>query len=287
MRFRARKFVSACTLPLRKLATRAYAAGPELPDAVRLAQRFRRRGMGVTIGYWPADDNTPRSLADRYINSIAAMTQARLEGSISVKAQGLAFDRRLIMDVVERARASDVGIHFDSRALEFADPTFELVCEAAKCHARVGYTLPGRWRRSLRDADRMAEQGAEVRVVKGEWIDPENPGADPRQGFLAVIDRLRGCARYVAVATHDMPLARAALERLLESDTPCELQLLLGMPMRGMTRMAHDLGVSTRVYVPYGHARVPYPFSTAQRNPRVLGWIARDVVFGRAAYLLK
>jgi proline dehydrogenase len=284
---RVHNLLSACVLPLRHLATRAYVAGPTLPDALKHGQRLRRRGSGVTIGYWTGDEDTPPILARTYREIVAAMTRARIDGSISIKAAALAFDRRLTMDVVEQALASDIGVHFDSRALELSDSTFELVSEAARRHPRIGCTLPGRWRRSVGDADRIAELGVDVRVVKGEWTDPDDPEADRCRGFLAVIDRLRGRARHVAVATHDMPLARAALERLLESGTHCELQLLFGLPMRRMMRMANDLGVPVTVYVPYGHSRVPYPFSSVRHNPRVLGWIARDVVFGRTAYLLK
>ena len=269
------------------MAKRAYAAGPALDDALELVQRFRRRGSQCIIGYWPGDEDTPRVLADTYIRIISGLAAARLDSWISIKASLLEYDRQLTLEVVQKAHGSGIGVHFDSRAWETADPTFELVRESASHHAQIGCTLPGRWRRSLRDADRIAELGVGVRIVKGEWNDPSEPNTDARKGFLAIVDRLAGRTAPVAVATHETSLARTALQRLLQRGTPCEMQLLFGLPMRGLLDVGRKLNVPTRIYVPYGHSRVPYPFSSFQRNPRVLGWITRDVVFGRTSSLLK
>lgn len=281
-----RGLLSVCALPLRNMATRAYAAGPALADAIELAQRFRRRGSQWIIGYWPGDE-TPRALADAYLAAIATLAAAQIDGWISVKPSLLEYDRQLTSEVVRMAHFAGIGVHFDSRSWESTDPTLELVRDSMLHHPRIGCTLPGRWHRSLHDAERIAELGVAVRVVKGEWRDPTDPDTDAREGFLAIVDRLAGRTATVAVATHETLLARTALQRLLRRGTPCELQMLFGLPMRGPMELARELGVPTRVYVPYGHSRVPYPFSAIQHNPRVLGWLMRDVVFGRESYRLK
>jgi proline dehydrogenase len=162
-----------------------------------------------------------------------------------------------------------------------------LVAELVPRHPRLGCAIPGRWQRSLRDVDRVVELGAQVRVVKGQWADPEHPEIDLREGFLAVVDRLAGRARHVAVATHDAPLARAALGRLIDAGTPCELELLFGLPMRGARQVAQDLGVRTRVYVPYGASWVPYALRWVRQNPRVLWWVLADSLFGRWSHFIK
>lgn len=278
--------LSVCALPLRRMATRAYAAGPALADAIELAQRFRRRGSKWIIGYWPGNE-TPRALADVYLAAIATLAAAQLDGWIAVKPSLLEYDRRLTSEVVRNAKACEIGVHFDSRSWDSTDPTLELVRESALHHPRIGCTLPGRWHRSLGDAERIAELDIGVRVVKGEWRDPTDPVRDAREGFLAIVDRLAGRTATVAVATHETSLARTALQQLLCRGTPCELQMLFGLPMRGSMKLGRELGVPMRMYVPYGHSRVPYPFSAIQHNPRVLGWIMRDVVFGRESYRLK
>jgi proline dehydrogenase len=88
--------------------------------------------------------------------------------------------------------------------------------------------------------------GINVRVVKGQWVDPEEPGMDPRAGFLAIIDRLAVRSSHVAVATHDLPLAQEALQRLRAANTSCELQLIFGLPTRQLVQQACAAGVPVR-----------------------------------------
>ena len=44
---------------------------------------------------------------------------------------------------------------------------------------------------------------------------------------------------------------------------------------------ADELSVPVRVYVPYGHATLPYRIPEARRDVRVLGWFSQDVLWGR------
>jgi hypothetical protein len=43
--------------------------------------------------------------------------------------------------------------------------------------------------------------------------------------------------------------------------------------------------VPIRFYVPQGKAWLPYLLKQAKKNPRVLGWFARDLVVGYALAL--
>jgi proline dehydrogenase len=157
---------------------------------------------------------------------------------------------------------------------------FAAIERALPSHASLGCTIPGRWLRSPDDASRAADWKLRVRVVKGQWADPAQPEMDMRRGFLDVIDRLRGRTTCVAVASHDVPLAREALTRLLDAWTPCELELLHGLPHHASLRMATQLGVPVRFYVPHGKAWLPYALSQAKKNPHIIRWFARDLLHG-------
>lgn len=267
--------------------TKAYAAGSKLSDAIEVCQEFGKESVAVDISYWPVDSDTPEFVADTYLAAIRALARERQDCAISVKAMVLGFDRTLIAKIVAAARDTGIRVNLDSRALELADQTLEVAAESARHHPRIGCALPGRWQRSLRDAEFLVDLGMSARVVKGQWPDPDRPDADPRAGFLAVVDRLAGRARHVLVATHDAPLAREALHRLIEAGTSCELELLFGLPMRAATQVARDLGVRTRVYVPYGNSWVPYALSWARKNPRVFWWILSDALLGRRSQFVK
>jgi proline dehydrogenase len=266
--------------PLIRLASRAYVTGPGLSDAVLGCQKLAREGATSTIGYFNADDDAPTSVATAYLTAIDAIAAQGFDSYVSIKAPALHFDQTLVDKVVDKAAGTSTGIHFDSHWPEAADQTLDLAARSVQCFPRIGYTLPGRWLRSLSDADRMVDLGVRVRVVKGQWADPEHPERDLREGYLAVIDKLAGRARYVAVATHDPPLAREALRRLRDAGTACEMELLLGLPMRAATRVARECGVGVRVYIPFGESWLPYALSQVRKNPKILWWIMRDSVIG-------
>jgi proline dehydrogenase len=261
-------------------AARAYVAGPGLADALRTCSRLSRDGIASTVCYWDGGGDRPRHIADAYLAALDAVAREGLNCSLSVKAPPLGFARDLFAEIVSRARRDGLIVHFDSLAPEAADETFALIAEERANYSRLGCTLPGRWRRSVRDADLAVDLRLNVRVVKGQWEGPEAPDLDPRAGFLAVVDRLAGRASHVGVATHDAALAREALRRLRSARTPCELELLLGLPARPALRAAHAAGVPVRWYVPYGHAALPYRLAQAPQNPRIVWWIVRDLVRG-------
>jgi proline dehydrogenase len=237
--------------------------------------------MSSTIGYWNGDNDTPQLVARTYLTSMDAIVREGLDCYLSIKAPALQFDQGLVTEIVARSRDSGIGIHFDSLGPQAADRTFELIARSAQDYSQIGCTLPGRWRRSVSDVERVVALGLNVRVVKGQWIDPECPGMDQRQGYLAVVKRLAGQVRHVAVATHDPLLAREALNILRDSGTPCVLELLLGLPLKAAMQVAHEAGVAVRLYIPYGHSWLPYALSQIRKNPRIIWWMARDTIFGR------
>lgn len=267
-------------VPLARLASRAYVAGPELADAIRACHRFSGLGVASTIGYWNGDNETTDLVAASYLEAIEASRREGLDSYLSIKAPALGFARELLSEIIKTGEKAGIGIHFDSLGPEAADRTFELISEAAGDFPRLGCTLPGRWRRSIGDAALAIDAGLNVRVVKGQWADPGCAGLDLRTGYLAVIDQLAGKAKHVAVATHDPPLAREALRRLQAAGTPCEMELLFGLPLKASMQLARELGVRVRLYIPYGHSWLPYCFSQIQKNPRIIWWMIRDTVWG-------
>jgi proline dehydrogenase len=275
----ARRAAGATWAALAERAAEAYVAGPAVEDALRACQALAARGVSTTICRWNHPETAPSVVAATYLAALSAMGKARLDCYLSIKAPALGMSGDLVGAVVARARANSVLVHFDAQKWDSADRTFALIDAAAATGHPIGCALPGRWRRSLLDAERAIERGLRVRVVKGQQPDPLAPERDLREGFLEVIDRLAGRARQVAVATHDAPLAREALGRLRAAGTPAELELLLGLPFAAARREAELLGVPVRVYIPYGQPEVPYHYSSIRRDPRVLGWLVQDLLF--------
>lgn len=282
---KARKLLSAWWLPLARRAAQSYVVGPEVDDALRACLWLAQQGMASTVAFWNMDSHSPREVTDAYLASLNGLAKQNLDCYLSVKAPAMDYSRELLAEVLESSQHTGTRVHFDSHGPETADQIFALIAQAPPHAPGLSCTLPGRWPRSQDDADWAVDLQLAVRVVKGQWPDPAAPPTDQRAGFLAVVDRLAGRARLVAVATHDPPLAREALARLQAAGTSCELELLFGLPIWPALHVARAAGVPVRVYIPFGYAWLPYCLSQARKNPRILLWVLRDQLLGRSLRL--
>jgi proline dehydrogenase len=264
-----------------KRASQSYIAGTELTNALRACQRLTSQGLSSTVAYWNREGEEAQIVANNYLNTLGALAAENLDSYLSIKATALELSPELVTDLARQSEQRGLGLHFDAMELDAAPQTWSLIATAHRHCTQVGCTLPGRWQRSVFDVLRANEFGLRVRVVKGQWPDPATPRLDQCAGFLSVIDRLAGRPYPVAVATHDADLAREALRRLQAAGTPCELELLYGLPMKAARRVAQEADTAVRVYVPYGEAWLPYRLSQVRKNPRVVWWVLRDALLAR------
>ena len=250
--------------------------GPGPRSATRRCRTLHRNGLAATVGYFQSGNSRPEEIVAA--NTAVAGLLADRSGDVylSVKAPPLAFDAAHLRRVAEAAAAAGMALMFDAHAPKDADRTLAAVADLLGEYPRTGFALPARWRRSLADAARFRETPARIRVVKGEWADPEWEGRDVDSDYAGLVASLAGRAAPVAVATHDPGLAEHALKLLLESGTPCELEQLRGLPSRRTVAIARRLGVPVRVYVPFGPGWWGYALDKALARPYLLSWMIKD-----------
>jgi proline dehydrogenase len=265
---------------LRHRRASAYAAGTGLDAAVGVCRRLKANGLACTVGYAALPDEPPRAVADVHIAAFDRLAAEDIDGQVSVKLSGLNFDAELLAEVQAAAARASRPLHVDALGPETVDATW-LMIQSLPGVGRAGVTLPGRWRRSAQDASLAAELDVRVRIVKGQWSDGIAGDLDPAAGFLAVVDRLRGHRRPVAIATHDVELLEEALRRLTAARTPCTAELYFGLPFRAPALTARRLGVPVRVYVAYGGAGAPYGIREAARRPAAAWWLLQDLILGK------
>lgn len=274
-----RALAQSCLRPLARSAARAYVAGDTLADAMIVADRLCRSGLGVTLGYWDGPTDSPRRVADEYLDCVRALVGNEY-GYVSIKAPALDYSTVLLDELASEAMTHKLRLHFDSLGPETVLPTQRAMDRLLERGGEISCTLPGRWRRSVADVPWALERDLAVRVVKGLWPDPLSPDFDPSTGFLLVIDALAGRARHVAVASHDVSLAAEAVRRLQARGTSCEIELLYGLPMRRSLRLADDAGLGVRTYVPYGESFLPYAMKRLAHDPRIAWRLLRDAAKG-------
>lgn len=260
-----------------RIAARSYIAGDALDDAIHVARRFSKRGISAAIGYWDGPDDSQPGVIQAYQSALDGIVASGIDAYLSIKLPSLKYSQDRLDELAKMARERHIGVHFDALGPETVDRTWAAIEQLAD-GAQLGCTLPGRWRRSLADADWAVEHRLSVREVKGQWPDANEPRLDPRVGFIEVVRRLAGRARHVAIASHDLATSRRAIEMLAATRTPTTLELLLGLPTRKQTELAHELGVPVRLYIPYGAAYLPYCLAEMKRNPRIAWWLLRDAL---------
>jgi proline dehydrogenase len=263
---------------LRRAST--YGAGQGLDQVIDVCGRLAGYGIPAIVGYFPTHGESTRVAADVQLQSFGRLTDAGLDGHVAVKLNGIDFDPGLFSELADAAAQSGLRFHIDGLTADTVGKTFALLAAIPRS-GPIGTTLPGRWKRSVGDAAAAMQLGVSVRVVKGHWSDPVGGSVDPRRGFLDVVDRLCGYQGGVGIATHDAALLHESLRRLIASDTPCEAQLLLGLPFRRPADEAHGFGVPIRVYVPYGDAWPGYGIRDLATHPKTALWLVQDLVYGK------
>ncbi len=266
--------------PLMQIVGRAYVPGPELEDALRIARREAEEGRACTVGYFAEDDDPPAKVADISLRALQAVQSLPLPSYVSLKVPPMHYDPVLLQPLLACAKAGGVRAHFDSHGIDMAESTLRCVRQAVDAGCQAGLTIPGCWARSAADARLVTGWGVRVRVVKGEWPDPDDPCRDGTAGFLEVIDALCGSSQEVAVATHDPITARESIRRLQAAGTRCELELLFGMPMRSLLALAAETRVAVRLYIPFGTAWWPYSLGKALQRPQIFWWLLVDALLG-------
>ena len=275
--------ISASMLPLVTRFARDFVSGETIDDALSVAQRLANDTIPSTLGFWDTPDYTRRQVAHIYLAAVKHLAAGTLDSYVSIKPPALGYDAELASEFAAEAKESNIRLHCNSHGPESADPSRVMLQAMLRelPAANLGTTIPGRWLRSLTDADWAVEQQLNVRVVKGQWPGPDCPQRDLRTGFLEVVDRLAGRARHVAVATHDMPLAEQAIARLRAAGTSCELEQLYGMNSRQLLRWARKNQIKLRVYIPFGKGYVPNAIGVLKRNPRLAWVILKTLVVSR------
>lgn len=278
MSISVRHGIKRIVFPILHRAVQPYIAGPELHHALTAARRLATHNRASTIAFWDETGAVPADVLNAYMDAAQALQTETLDCYLSVKAPSVQYSPGALLRLIDQCKYTNTRLHFDSLGIESASPTRDLIESLLPHYPNISCTLPGRWMRSVKDADWVVERGMKVRVVKGQWADPAAPELDLAHGFLEVIERLAGRASFVAVATHNPETAEPALQKLLKAGTPCELELLYGFPESAVLKIAAKLKVRTRVYVPFGYGWLPYSLSQARKNPRILWWVLKDAI---------
>ena len=269
-----------------------YIAGSTLDDARSTVAALNAEGMRATVdvlGEEIARPDEARSIANAYRDALAAIAADSLDANISIKLTGFglkldqALCRELVFGLVADAAEHGTLVRLDMEDSSTTDATLALYRELrAAGYEGVGVVLQAALRRTLDDVLALAPLVPSVRLCKGIYVEPQSVAfqgfEEIRASFVACLDALLDAGCRVAIATHDEWLIERALERVdgLPRER-YEMQMLLGVRAERARRLVAD-GHPVRVYVPYGEQWYEYSLRRLQENPRVAGYVAKDVL---------
>lgn len=277
--------------PLVWRVARRYVAGESLDDALAAVALLNRDGAMATLDVLGEETTSERQATeavDQYLQVLDAIASTGLDANISVKLTllGLKIDTGFCRDNVEKiaiaARKTNTFVRIDMEDHTTTDATLDIYRALQPELGNLGVVLQAYMRRTLDDIAILAEEGANVRLCKGIYVEPRSiawKGYDTvRRNYVGALEKLLAAGLYVGIATHDEYLVCAAVGLLDRYNVPkerYEFQMLLGVE-EDLRRILIASGHRLRVYVPFGREWYAYSTRRLRENPEVASHVARS-----------
>jgi len=285
------RLLPAVPRPVVQRLSSPYIAGATLDEARRTVAALNAEGKLATLdvlGEEVTRHDEAEAIAEAYRDVLEAIEGDGLDANISVKLTGLGLKldldlcRALLIELVEDAARRSTFVRIDMEDATCTDDTLGLYRDLrAGGHANVGVVLQAYLKRTMHDISELAPLRPNVRLCKGIYVESPSIAFQEdetiRRSFRSCLDALLDAGCYVGVATHDESLIRHALDRVMGlSPLEYEFQMLLGVRERRASELVAT-GHRLRVYVPFGRQWYEYSLRRLQENPKVAGYVARDV----------
>ena len=279
--------------PLVRRISRRYIAGDTIGEAVKTVRDLNRRGCVATIDVLGESTQSKADAAATlrdYKRVIDELDEHDLDSGISVKLTGLGLTlneelcRSNLEEIVEYAGTRGRFVRVDMEDSPYTGVTLDMVVDLHERHDNVGAVIQAYMRRSLEDVVRLTEAGVSVRLCKGIYDEPRKIAYKDfdtvRENYRLLLEELLRGGSYVGIATHDEFLVWHALRLIHQLDVPedrYEFQMLLGVDEE-LREILVGAGHKLRVYVPFGEDWYEYSSRRLKENPKIAGYVAKDVL---------
>ncbi len=285
--------VSVIPRPIVRRISRRYIAGDTLDEAVETVRDLNRQSCVATIDVLGESTESKADAAATlrdYKKVIDALDKHDLNSGISVKLTGLGLTldeelcRANLEEIVLHAGEKDRFVRVDMEDSPYTSVTLDMVMDVHERHENIGAVIQAYMRRSLEDVGRLTGAGVSVRLCKGIYDEPRRIAYKDfdtvRENYRLLLEELLRGGSYVGIATHDEFLVWHALRLIHQLDVPksrYEFQMLLGVDEE-LRRILVGARHKLRVYVPFGEDWYEYSSRRLKENPKIAGYVARDVV---------
>lgn len=275
-----------------KVFANKYIAGDKLSDAVDTVKRLNDKKLMATVdvlGEFISEKNEAIRSKDENVRVLEAIHLNKLDCNLSIKLTmlGLQIDYNFCLDMVkeilEKAKSINCFVRIDMEDSSVTDLTIKIFEDSKKIFDNVGIVIQAYLRRSQNDILRLSEIGANFRICKGIYIEPEEiafKDADEiRENYLKILQLALGRKSYCGIATHDEYLIKESVKMVKEmklKNNEYEFQMLLGV-RENLRDGAVEKGHRMRVYVPFGERWYEYSIRRFKENPNIAGQVLKSI----------
>jgi proline dehydrogenase len=272
--------------------SRKYIAGESLTSAVELVKELNTKGIYATLdvlGEAVTNEDDAKKAYQNAVKVFDAIVAHNLMANLSVKPTqlGLSFDEELaknhILQLVQHANKINNFIRIDMEDTPYTDATIGIYKSVFEECSNVGIVLQAYLKRTYNDTVILNKLGTNYRLCKGIYIEPASLAYKDRQvvrdNFVKSMECMLKNGNYVGIATHDEYLINEAYRLIKELQIPndkFEFQMLLGVREDLRDKINND-GYKIRIYVPFGEDWYPYSIRRLKENPRIAGYIAKNI----------
>jgi proline dehydrogenase len=283
-----------------------FVGGADAEAAVAKTRALQGEGLRASLYYlgeYVTDPARVEENVQRKLEIVRALAAAGLDVHVSVDPTQIGYSRSdelgaanalcIAREIGARAGAPTAerrhGLMLDMEDSSFVERTLDLHARLRGQRLPTAITIQAYLRRSEADIERLAAQGAHLRLVKGAFAEPRSRAwtrrAEIDRSYLYLTERLlspealaNGC--YPAFGTHDERMIEAVLalaERNGWARGRYELEMLYGV-RRPLQAALAKAGLRLRIYVPFGHAWWPYTLRRIGENPSNLRFVLRAML---------
>jgi len=269
-----------------------FVAGESLESALAVTEELNRQGLAVTLdllGESVTDATTAKAMTADCASVLEGIEGRGLDANLSVKLTQLGLDlgpdlafenMRLLQDLAGK-QSNFVRIDMESSRL--TDATLAITKVLLDRRPNVGTVIQSYLRRSPADLASLALLNANVRIVKGAYLEPPDIAYSSKKetdnAYVQLVAQHLSAGCYTAIATHDEAMIESTLGFINQHQIPktqFEFQMLYGVRSARQLELVRA-GHRTRVYVPFGQDWYPYFVRRMAERPANLWFVAKNL----------
>lgn len=278
-----------------KLFANKYIAGDKLSDAVSTVKSLNLKKLMATVdvlGESIKEKSEAVNSKNENLKVLDAINENQLNCNLSIKLTMLGlnidydFCREQVYEILEKAKSINTFVRIDMEDSSVTESTIKIFEESKKKFGNVGIVIQAYLRRSEKDILRLTEIGANFRICKGIYVEPEEiafkDGDEIRKNFLKILRIALERKSYVGIATHDEFLIKESVKMVKEMNLrkdEYEFQMLLGVK-ENIREEAVTKGHRMRIYVPFGQRWYEYSIRRFKENPNLAGQVLKSIFTG-------